>query len=101
MKASGKHDDIKAHVVDKRLVIAIETDDGSGEPTRAATQAGFGAGRPRQGDLGFGHPVGFLELVMRNCPEPDEAEHRFGGSRGRDMVRPVPAGQRAAPSELV
>jgi Family of unknown function (DUF5906) len=27
VKASGKHDDIKAHIVDKRLVIAIETDE--------------------------------------------------------------------------
>ena len=27
VKASGKHHDIKAHIVDKRLVIAIETDE--------------------------------------------------------------------------
>jgi putative DNA primase/helicase len=27
VKASGKHDDIKAHIIDKRLVIAIETDE--------------------------------------------------------------------------
>jgi hypothetical protein len=27
MKARGRHDDIKAHIVDKRLVIAIETDE--------------------------------------------------------------------------
>ena len=72
MKASGKHDDIKAHVVDKRLVIAIETDDGSGEPTRAVLEAGFGAGRARQGDLGLGYSghLGLVRGIVRNPTKP-------------------------------